>query len=175
VSSFASAAADVRAAVAAWFGVPAIPGVTRVYADQPWWAAGPSWDPLDATAGYGCIAFPHISDQQEVREAFGGATGGLKMVRFQVGLVVLYKWTVPQVLPPGQDESAWVGPLDAVLEAIVERLRSDRTLGGAVWQAGEAVGADIKIGRDLPRLDKRGGTIQSWQVVEFTVDAPITA
>lgn len=165
-------AATVRAAVQS-FLTGQVPGLAAVYTAQPYYVDGDLFG-FTTNGNYGAVAYVHLDRQEETRIAFGGASGGHKQVTYQVGLVVLYKYLI---LPDSTvDEAAWAGPLDALLDAVVARLRSDRTLGtgagGVVWQAGED-NNDLRIQRDLPVEDD--GVIHSWQVVEFTVVEQVAA
>ena len=165
--------ATVRRAVADWFASPAVQGLQRVWAAQPWYGSDREYM-ASVNGGWGAVGYVHLTEQSETRIALGGATGGTKEVTYRVGLVVLFKWNIPQGAPvAGTDESAYVTQLDQLLDDVVARLRSDRTLGGAVWQAGENPN-DVKITRDLPK--RMGNTaILAWQVVEFDVVEMVAA
>lgn len=125
----------------------------------------------------GAAAYMHLEQDREHRKAVGGATSGKKRVVHHVGLVVLFKSLQQE---PGAGEvdpgEVAVDAHDILIEAIKTRLRSDRTLGGTVFSAGEGaeLGADdIEIHSDLPRLV--GTEIHIWTVVRFVVCEWITS
>lgn len=74
----------------------------------------------------------YIPKQTEYREAFGGATGGVKRVLYWVQLCCYLRSRTPHA-EDAQDD------MYALRDALVAYLRLDRTLGGAVFQAGEAI------------------------------------
>lgn len=152
--------AAVRAAVAAWFASPPIPKLNAVYGDPAKFVDQQRL--FNDSSGSGAIGIVHIERQEERRIAIGGATSGVKQRTYDVGLQIIFE----SVKPHGEDASA---DLDALLDAVVTRLQSDRTLGGAVFQAGEGdvTGTpDVEILSDLPRT-VGGSTVQIWNVVRF--------
>ncbi len=74
----------------------------------------------------------HIGHQRETRKCVGGATDGVKRVAYTVVLHCYIRSNTP-FAEEAQDD------VYALRDALVARLRQDRTLGGAVFQAGEAV------------------------------------
>ena len=74
----------------------------------------------------------HIAHQHETRKCVGGATSGLKRAAYTVVLHCYIRSNTPHA-EDAQDD------VYALRDALVARLRQDRTLGGAVFQAGEAV------------------------------------
>jgi hypothetical protein len=161
----------VRAAIAAYFESAQIPGLNAVHPAPPYWADGSEWD-LKAQLGSGAIAAVHLAEEQESRITVPVLTGQ-KMVEYRVGLMLFYQWLKPATLVP-QDESAWSGPLDVIIDGVKDRLRADPNCGvpGVVWQSAEDKG-DVKIQRDIPR--QLPGKVLSWNVVEFMVDEIVTA
>lgn len=168
-------AATVRSQLQAFLSSPPITGLEKVYRDQPWIALGGDWQ-LSSNAGWGAIGWLHLDEESETRATLP-AVAGQKRVDYRVGLVVLYQYLIPAQLPDGQAEDAWVGPLDALLDAVKARLRSDPKAGtgpgldGVIFQQSQDP-QDLKISRDLPRRDH--GKVWSWQVVEFTVTEIVT-
>lgn len=168
-------AANVRAQIANWFQPPAVEGLQTCYPAMPYWAGGDKWE-LAVNDGWGAVAYVHLREESESRIGLGGATGGIKEVTYQVGLVLLFKWLIPTQLPAGQDESSYVLALDTLIDSVKARIRSDRTFGsgpnGIIWQAGTGEN-DLKVARDLPR--RQSGAVLSWQVIEFEVVEMIAA
>lgn len=166
------ASADVRAAVYAYFAPPAVDILNTLYKAEPIYAPGTAWQ-LDSGVGFGAMGYLHISDESEARAAFGGATGGIKSITYNVALVLLYRYVITSNNTDDGPDS-WTDGLDTLIDNVKARLRADRTLGtgdsGVVWQAGEGNNTsepDIKVTRDLPKLTPN--KVEAWQVVEFVV------
>lgn len=151
------------------FPADCVTGLVRVYADQPWRVDGSEFaEAFAGAATSGAVGYVHISDRQETRITFPQGGGGQKQVRYTVGLVVMYRYLIPTEPETPAD---WVGDLDTMLDALVDRLRADPTLGapGVIFQAGEGDGpgtVDVVIRRDPPR--RTPATVESWNVIEFT-------
>lgn len=170
--------ASVRAAVASWIEGGGIAGLNSVYRAQPWFVDGQKWD-LSAQLGSGAVGFVHIVEETERRltipaEGPANTSGvvGEKMVTYTVGFVVLYQYLIP-TNPASED--VWTDPLDALLEGVKARLRSDPQLGtggSPIFQAAQDPG-DCRIMRDLPR--RTSGAVMSWNVIEFHADELIQA
>jgi hypothetical protein len=116
------------------YGQPAtVAGVGTVYVgfnaetDQADMLAG-----LGAGAKNGALLQVDITHDQEVREAMGGATDGWKRITYRT-LIRVFGRSIEEHV-----EIA-VTNFDDVLEAIKARIRTDRTLGSTVFQAGEGV------------------------------------
>lgn len=165
-------AADVRAAAFNFFAPPNVGYLNTLYKAEPFFAPGKDWQ-LDQGVGFGAMGYLHITDQAETRIGFDGEDGGIKAIVYNVALVTQYRYIFANN-NPDQGPDAWVDGLDALLENIKERGRSDRTWGtgdtGVIWQAGEGDlgnSEDFRITQDLPKRSSTG--VMSWQVVEFTV------
>lgn len=76
-----------------------------------------------------------IPRQRETRIAFGGEFNGMKQVDYAVQMCVYLRSRTPHA-EDGQDD------MYALRDALVAYMRLDRTLGKAVFQAGEAVPGD---------------------------------
>ena len=74
----------------------------------------------------------HIARQHEQRIALGGATNGMKRITYEIELLCYLRSRTPHA-EDGQDDQY------ALRDALVEHMRLDRTLGGAVFQAGEHI------------------------------------
>jgi hypothetical protein len=162
---------EVVDAVTAWFQPPAVEGLNLVLDAAPWFVDGANFQ-LDSELGWGAVGFVWVDSQEEQRIALGGAHGGLKWVKFQVSLAVIFQMVIPRDADLQAIATGYRRPLNAVLDGVVDRLRQDRTLGGApgVFQAGEGDGTgsdDIMIVRELPKRDV--GKVWSMNNIEFTV------
>lgn len=104
----------------------------------------------------GCYAVIHLANEQERRVAFGGATSGEKRVDTSVEIHLF----CTSVQPDMQDA---MDDFDGIVESVKEWIRKDRTLGGAVWQAGE----DMAGRYSEPVLNEQ--TTDIWGVIAFTV------
>jgi hypothetical protein len=81
---------------------------------------------LAANRGRGALMSVHIASTQEARHS----TGGIMRVPYAVQL---YLWHTA-LIPTTQDAQ---NDLDALVQAVIDRIRADPTLGGTVVQAGE--------------------------------------
>lgn len=156
--------ATIRQAVVDWFGNGHVAGLGTLYTAQPRTIPGGDFA-ITNGAMSGAVATVHIEHELEHRAALGGPYSGEKKIDYTVGLVVMFRSR-----QASQDDA--MGDYDALIEAIKERLRSDRSFGGTVWIAGEEQGG-IEINSDLPRLDKQTFTI--WSVVRFVVSEWVQA
>jgi hypothetical protein len=151
-----------------------IPTIARVYNDMPTFISGGAFNltpVLDSTATYGAVAFPALADTQESRITVPAVTGQ-KQVQWQIAIVVLYQfWSTPD-----SQYDDWVGPLDDVLESVVQAIRANPTLGApdVIFQGGEDDG-DIHIARDIPSQSNGGGQVTSWNQIDLHVTEIITA
>lgn len=165
-------AASVRSTVAAFVSGGSIANLAKVYSDYPWRIAGTALA-ITPTTNFGAVAWPHIAEQSEHRITFPAGSGS-KEVTYEVALIVVAQYRIPPTAGNGDE---WVAPTDALLDAIVARLRSDQKLGSgpssSILQAGEQGTANLKINRDMPRVD--GGILHVWTSVGFTVTEIVTA
>lgn len=143
------------------YGQPAIvPGVGTVYVgfntetDQADMLAG-----LPAGTANGALIQIDITDDTEVREAMGGATDGWKRITYR---------TLVRVFGRSIEEHVEIAltNFDDVLEAIKARIRADRTLGGAVFQAGEGV-YGIQTQSAIPQINE--GVIELYAQLTLNV------
>lgn len=161
--------AQIRSAVVNYF--TGTNGLTSVSRDEPWFMNGQLWvnNGIEGTA-----AFVHIDHQSETPVTVGGLGGSQHSVTYDVALVVAYQYRIPTDTTGQLD--TWVDGLDAVLDAIVLKLRADPTLGcgsaGPVWSAGRQ-DMDVQIQRELPVRD--GGKVWSTTYVMFKVTEIVNA
>jgi hypothetical protein len=153
-----------RNAVATWLAPPNVAGLNTVYTGEPRLVRDE-----DYIAGVqppvlsGAVGFPFVERQHEQRIAVGGATGGMKMITYELAFAVRFK----SAQKKGEDAD---DDHDSVIDAVVARIRSDRTLGGAFWQAGEGdtrFGQDIDVVSGTPKQRTKDGPIIIWSVVRF--------
>lgn len=110
----------------------------------------------------------YIPQQTEFREAFGGATSGMKRVLYHVRLCCYLRSNSPHA-EDAQDD------MYALRDALVDHTRADRTLGNAVFQAGEAIegmGAAAAISFEYGQPETKaemtkGFLLMSFGAVEF--------
>lgn len=127
-----------------YFGGPFDP-VTRTYRSSPVPGVGVvrrAWAKRDDHQDYflnmptatrtGCQIVVHFPSQHETRKAVGGATSGIKRAAYTVEFHCYIRSRTPHA-EDAQDD------VYSLRDALVLRLRQDRTLGGAVFQAGEAI------------------------------------
>lgn len=170
----------VRNGIAAFFGGATYDPIQRIYRPTPLAADGLAGvrpyfakrvNDADYTFGFaagramGGIIVVHVAQTGERRIALGGATSGEKRVVYGVTLHLYHLANTPHA----EDAQADV---DALLEAIVGLIHGDRTLDGAVTEAGESANG-ITTRMDPPVIaDER---TESYAVIAFDAVAYITA
>jgi len=114
----------------------------------------------------GCQIVVFIPHHYEFRKALGGEHGGMKQINYDVQLLCYVRSTTPYA-EDAQDD------VYALRRALVEHIRLDRTLGGAVFQAGEHVdggmdGIDFKYGQPETKAELTKSFLQiDFGAVEF--------
>lgn len=150
----------IRLAVQSYF--QSVAGISTFYKSEPWFAPGEAWT---INGVNGTAAFIHLGKQNESIIAFEGQ---IEVTHF-VTIVVLWQYRIPPRTTTGMPDG-WSDGLDDLLDAIVLKLRADRTLGtgpgGVVWQAG-INDADVEVERDMPV--KNNGKIWCQSFVTFRV------
>lgn len=170
----------VRTGIASFFGGSTYDDVQRIYRPTPLAASGLAGvrpyfakrvNDADYTYGLsagramGGVLVVHLAQTSERRVAVGGATSGEKRVAYAVTLHVYH-------LANTQHAEDAQADVDDLLEAIVDRIHGDRTLGGAVTEAGESANG-ITVRMDPPVID--GERTESYAVIAFDAVAYITA
>lgn len=137
---------DIRTGIAEFFGGSTFDSSARIYRPTPLAVAGlagvrPYWTTrfedkdnlaaLPAGRLMGAVMSVHIAGDAERRIALGGPTGGFKKRALAIELWV---WHVARTNVT-EDAQA---DLDDLIEAIRTHIHGDRTLGGAVVEAGES-------------------------------------
>lgn len=173
--------ATVRSGIATFFGGP-YDSATRTYRPGPLIGSGlttvraypaKAVPDADYTAGLasgramGTVGVVHLGDSTERRVAIGGATGGWRHRVYQATLHLYHLANTPGM----EDAQA---DLDALLEAVVTRIHGDRTLGGAVMQAGEST-AGIRCFLGLPELSPPPERVKTYASVSFDADVYLEA
>ncbi|WP_439947167.1 hypothetical protein [Streptomyces sp. BBFR109] len=174
---------DALDGICRYFGGP-YDEATRTYRGSPLSAAGVgvvrrAWATSDVHADYflgqdagartGCQIIVFIPRHHEERIALGGAHSGMKQVTYEVQLLC-YLRSRTAFAEDAQDD------VYALRDALVEHMRLDRTLGGAVFQAGEHVaggldGIDFRYGQP----ETKAGLTKSYLEVTFAAIEFVTA
>jgi hypothetical protein len=116
----------------------------------------------DAGARTGCQIVVWIPRRSEVRFALAGEHGGMKNVRYDVQLACYIRSNTPNA-EDAQDD------VYALQDALVEWMRLDRTLGGACFEAGEAVdGGQGSIDFDYGQPETKAEVTKSFLLMTFT-------
>lgn len=153
--------ATVRAAVAAFFAPPAVPGLNRVYTSMPKRVEGTNFRNMQPSGTYsGAVAIINIESESETRRSIGGEHSGWKRVSYTVALDI-YTHSVHQL---AEDAMA---DFDTVVDGVKAHLRSDRRLEDypQIFEAGE-IFLDGEYGE--PRVLQDGST-EIWGTVRFEV------
>ncbi|MFC8676675.1 hypothetical protein ACFUEN_28820 [Streptomyces griseorubiginosus] len=153
---------------------------TRTYRSSPVTGVGvvrrawPSNDPhedyflgMDPGARTGSVIVIWIPRQHEYRRAMGGEHSGVKQIVYEtIGEVYLRSRTA--FAEDTQDD------MYALRDALVERIRLDRTLGGSVFQAGEHIsesggdGIDFEYSKPVTKAGlTKGFFSMRFAAVEF--------
>ena len=111
------------------------------------------------------IAMP--GPDTEVREAMGGATSGWKRITYRV-MIRVFGRSVEEHTEIAQSN------FDDVLEAIKARIRTDRTLGNQVFQAGEGQ-FGIQTENMMPVTDETAGVHELYAQISLQVVEHIQA
>ncbi|WP_329330726.1 hypothetical protein OIU81_02815 [Streptomyces sp. NBC_01454] len=154
---------------------------TRTYRSSPLAAAGVgvvrrAWAKRDDHNDYfhgqddgartGCQIVVFIPRHHEERIALGGAHSGMKQITYEVQ-VLCYLRSKTAYAEDAQDD------VYALRDALVEHMRLDRTLGGAVFQAGEHVdsgqaGIDFRYGQPETKAELTKSFLEmSFAAIEF--------
>jgi hypothetical protein len=170
----------VRNQIAAFIAAAKIPAVGVVYRGGPYRVDGAAFQ-LGQNDGHGAVLFVHIDSSNESRITFptlaptnvSGAVGQ-KRVDYVVSIVIFYKFKV-QSLGQGQVVDVWVDPLDAIIDSLKTRIRSDPNQGDAtiIFEAGQDPN-DIRVVQDLP-VEIPGGILFSLARLQYNVTEIITA
>lgn len=165
--------ATIRTGIAAFFGGPVYDDQARIYRPTVLAASGlagvrPYWTRRFEDADYtsslppgalmGAVMCVHMPNQAEKRVAMGGVTTGIKSLTTSVELWLFHLAAAPYP----EDAQAH---LDDLLDAVVNRIHGDRTLGKSVVEAGEG-GSEIRTSTGLPVVEPSTRIIQE-AVISF--------
>ena len=159
----------IRHAAAQFLSAPQIPGVGTVFASPPKIArSSDAFANLPAGTASGSVVFVEVLHVVETRIALGGPTSGTKESTYTLRFHLLFR--------SRQDTAeAAMDDHDDQVEAILDRFRSDRTLGtnGAILQFGQdATGITIATG--LPKMAGTGST-HIWTIIDGAAKELYTA
>jgi hypothetical protein len=155
---------------------------TRTYRSSPVPMVGVvrrAWAKRDDHADYfvgqppgartGCQVVVYIPRRSETRFALGGEHGGMKNVLYEVQLACFVRSRCPDA-EDAQDD------VFALQDALVEWMRKDRTLGGAVFEAGEHVaGGTGSIDVVYGQPETKAELTKSFLQVAFTAVEIVSA
>lgn len=117
---------------------------------------------MDPGAQTGSQIVAWIPRTSEQRFTVAGERGGMKNVRYEVELAVYIRSRTPHA-EDAQDD------VYALREALVDHMRADRTLGGACFEAGEAIdGGRGSIDVDYGQPETKAGLTKSFFLMSFT-------
>jgi hypothetical protein len=165
--------ASVLDGISRYFGGP-YDEQTRTYRTSPVPGVGVvrrAWAKRDDHADYnhgmppgtrtGCQIVVYIPRSSETRFALGGATGGHKNVLYEVQLCCYIRSNTRHA-EDAQDD------VYALRDALIEHLRADRTLGGAVFEAGEHVdGGSGSIDFEYGQPETKAEMTKSFLLMTF--------
>ncbi|MGH3376337.1 MAG: hypothetical protein ACRDP6_16510 [Actinoallomurus sp.] len=169
--------AAVRQGIAAYFGGNTYDAVYRIWRPTPLAANGLAgvrqffpkrFSKDDYTFGYsppramGGVMVVHIPLETEKRIALGGPTAGIKRLTYSVELWLYHQGQTPHAEDPQAD-------FDGLIEAVVARIRADRTLGGIVTEAGE--GPNTGITKTASEPVRNNETTEQYGVIRFDANA----
>lgn len=162
----------VRHAAADYLATANIPGVGTVFASPPKIARS-----SDALANVppgtlsGSVVFVEILHTKEVRAGLGGPTAGKKLVNHALRLHLLFRSRQARAEDAMDDH-------DTLVEAILDTIRADRTLGTEtsltpILEAGEGP-EGITVATGMPK-DAGTGTTIVWSAIDLDAVEFITA
>lgn len=160
---------SLRHAAATYLSAPQIPGIGTVFPSPPKIArSSDAYENLPAGTPSGSVLFVEVLQVNEKRLAAGGPVSGTKESRYILRLHLLFR-SRQQLAEKAMDDH------DDQVEAILGRLRADRTLGtnGTVLQYGQD-GGGISIGTGMPKTSGSGST-HIWSVIEADAVEIVTA
>ena len=137
-----------------------IPGLGTVFPSPPKVArSSDAFANIPAGTPSGSVVFVEILRVNEVREAMGGPTSGSKLLKYGLRFHLLFRSRQGRAQDAMDDH-------DAQVEAILQWLRKDRTLGtsGAILQFGQdRVGISTATG--MPKTSGTGSTLV-WTIID---------
>lgn len=119
-----------------------------------------------AGRGMGAAMIVEIPHDKEHRLAFAGKTGGIKGIDYDVVLAGFHLAHMDHAEDAGKD-------VDLLIEAIKDRIRADRTLGGICYQAGEDETGIETVVHEYEEWDERVMTPFTVQFMTQVAIGPI--
>lgn len=156
---------SVRHAAALYLSAPQLPGIGRVYASPPKIArSSDSYEGLPPGTPSGSVVFVEVMEAKELRLALGGT----KRTNYALRFHLLFR-SLQQAAEDAMDDH------DDQVEAILERLRMDQTLGtsGAIIQVGQDP-SGISIATGMPKAGGNG-TTHIWTIIDAVATELLTA
>lgn len=158
--------AAVRQAVADYLSTAGVTGLGKVYAHPPKFTSeGEFVANNDPGHTSGAVVFIHLRRQSERRIAVGGATSGIKMRVYSVGLICVFRSKTADTQTVGAEN-------DAFLDSLVDAILANRNAGAPAaifqWGEGDDFGEpDVHVDAEMPR-PLRQQVSQVFSVVEVT-------
>lgn len=155
-----------------WLANPPIPGIGTVFPSPPKISrTSDGFEGAPQGTPSGSVIYVEVFDSHETRDAYGGPLAGKKRITHIVRLHLLFRSRQRKAEDAMDDH-------DDQLEAILARVRSDRTLGTALLpspllQAGEG-DYGIRAQSGLPKTVGTG-TVQVWTAIDFEAQEQITS
>ena len=147
--------ASVRAGIAAFLSPPNVAGLNEVYPSLPVVQPGEMFFSQPGQKS-GAAAFIFIEHERERRMSLPAYRAN-KMVVYEVAVVVNFFWiTAGGVGGMAQDPGVQaMEAYDSIVDALKARIRSDLTMGGTFFSAGDGAELgqdDLQLDSDLPVL-----------------------
>lgn len=154
----------VRAAVASYITGAAITNLAQVYADPPFDTGNIPWATvLPAGVATNAIGVVWIDQHEDTMVAFDGA-GGRRVVTYDLSLELL-------LVDVSGDPAAAQNAMDAMVDAVVGRLRTDPAMGTDQTTSFIIQGAvgQLRVERGRPIRPGSGNGWGCWTGVRFQV------
>ncbi len=157
-------AAAVRNAVTNFLTGANIANLNKVYAQQPFDESGIPWDTLGSPgAATKCFGVIDVDGRHDEFIALDGK-GGKRLVHYGVTFQLYF-------VDVGGDASSAQNKMDAILDAVQTRLRSDPSLGTTFSSSGilQAAVGDLRAQTVEAQRYGDGDTYGAWSSVDFVV------
>lgn len=175
---------DVRAAIADYLKASVLPGnVVAIWKEVPALFTDAQWGQT-VEPGWAASIAVHIESWTEKRlslPSLGSTAGGpvgLKQRDYTVSIILQQSYLIPiYPFPTGEDQDAYSDMIDVLMDAVVDLIRADPTLGTGgtpIFEAGQDDNG-ISTQLDLPQQDDAGNRIYAWNRITFAVTEMINA
>ena len=152
--------ASIRAGIVSYLQQAKITTLGTVFAHPPKQTLEGEF--VTGTDPSGAVVYVHLQGQQERRIAVGGPTSGMKMRRYEVALICVFRSKLADTQQVGAAN-------DVFLDSLCSAIEANRTPPG-VWQWGEGdtLGApDIDVDAGMPKPIRQQAS-QVWSIVTVT-------